>query len=112
MNRHKQLLRLTALAEMQRELELTKLSALGQRQRQIEAQVADLQKARRSAHSFATESPANAIMEGRFESFAHQRREELDAQIAELTPEIDQARAMAARAVGRHSVLQKLTRKV
>ncbi|WP_417806278.1 hypothetical protein [Thioclava sp.] len=109
MNRRKQLLRLTALAEMQRELELAKLSTLTQRQREIETEVADLEAARRSAHGYSAECPEIAIAAGRFDAFALTRRDQMYVQIAALVPEIDQARAVAARAVGRHSVLQKLS---
>jgi hypothetical protein len=111
MNRQKQLLRLTALAQMQRELELSKLSVLMRRQREIEDEVTDLEAARLTAHGYSAECPEVAIATGRFDAFARIRRDRLNAQIAAVALDVDGARAVAARAVGRHSVLQKLVMK-
>ena len=111
MKRRAQLIRLTALAELQRDGELAKLQALSQRQRQLEAARAELRAQRHLAQLYAMDCPETAIAGLRFEALALARQTALETQIATLAPDLDAARAGAARAVGRHSVLQKLVQK-
>ena len=111
MNKRRQLSRLTDLAQIHRMVALSGFAVLARERQAIEAQREALAAEQRSARKYAAASPETSIAAARFDTFVHNRTEQITDELKAGAPRFEGARDAAARAVGRHAALVKLAKR-
>lgn len=111
MTPHQKLARLTALAQMQREAELARLSALAARQTRLSEKIAGLTEQRNAVLRQVCEKPQSGASMTTHLAYLDWRASRLTEAKAALTQDLETARAAAARAIGRHSVMERLMKR-
>lgn len=108
MTRHRKIAALDRVARLKREMELAELARLNARKRELAQEREALHRQATEAAQAGTGAPAVALVAERFGRWTRAREAVLEGEAHRLDHAAAAQKDRAARAVGRHHVLEKI----